>query len=81
MILFAPFYFILPVVTTSVWLKVVLFAALLSIMVGLILALLPRFKGGLFNLQISNRAEEAKFSDIGKHGVPPQNWKHRTTAK
>ncbi len=76
MVLFAPFYFILPVVETGLAVKILLWALLLSAMIGLAAILLPPFKAVLLNLQVRNRAEEAKFSKTGKHGQPPRNWKH-----
>ncbi|WP_018147045.1 DUF983 domain-containing protein [Henriciella marina] len=75
MIVFAPFYFILPMLEMAIWLKVVLFAVLLVCMIGVALALLPRFKAVLFNLQLANKAEEAQWESTGKHGTPPKNWK------
>ena len=76
MILFAPFYFILPMLSMALWLKILLWIVLLSAMIGLALLLLPPFKGVLFNLQLSNKAEEAKWESTGKHGKAPRNWKH-----
>ena len=75
MIVFAPFYFILPMLEMALWLKILGFAVLLGAMVGTALALLPLFKGVLFNLQLSNKAEEAQWESTGKHGAPPRNWK------
>jgi len=75
MILFAPFYFILPVIETSLPVKLLLWAILLLLMAGFCLSLLPRFKGVLFNLQVRHRAEEAKFESTGTHGAPPKNWR------
>jgi len=75
MILFAPFYFILPVIETSLPVKILLWGSLLGLMAGFCLALLPRFKGVLFNLQVRHRAEEAKFESTGTHGAPPKNWR------
>ena len=75
MILFAPFYFILPMADIGLWLKLGLWIMLLSSMIGLALALLPPFKAVLFNLQVRNRAEEAQWSKTGTHGKPPRNWK------
>ncbi|GGB60809.1 DUF983 domain-containing protein [Henriciella pelagia] len=74
MILFAPFYFILPMVSAPLVLKIVLWIILLSTMFGLALLLLPLFKAVLFNLQIRNRAEEAKWESTGSHGKPPRGW-------
>ena len=76
MILFAPFYFILPIVDVGIALKVALWIVLLSAMTGFCLTLLPMFKGVLFNLQIQHRAEEAKFESAGKHGSPPERWRY-----
>ncbi|MEM7328183.1 MAG: DUF983 domain-containing protein [Pseudomonadota bacterium] len=75
MILFAPFYFILPVVDAPWPILTLLWVALLSAMGGFCYALLPRFKGVLFNLQVRHKAEEAKFESTGTHGAPPKNWK------
>lgn len=75
MILFAPFYFILPMVETSLAIKILLWIGLLSAIILVCLALLPRFKGVLFNLQVQNKAEEAQFESTGTHGQPPRNWK------
>lgn len=75
MILFAPFYFILPVVDAPWPVLAGMWIVLLSSMAGVCLALLPRFKGVLFNLQVRHTAEEAKFESTGTHGAPPKNWK------
>ncbi|MEP1142209.1 MAG: DUF983 domain-containing protein [Henriciella sp.] len=76
MILFAPFYFILPIVETTLIVKLALWAALIGAMTLFCLTLLPRFKGVLFNLQVRHRAEEAKFESHGTHGAPPDKWKY-----
>lgn len=76
MILFAPFYFILPMVDAPLAVKIALWIILLGSMFGLALALLPPFKGVLFNLQLRNRAEEAQWESTGRHGTPPKGWKH-----
>ncbi|MEQ9314606.1 MAG: DUF983 domain-containing protein [Henriciella sp.] len=76
MILFAPFYFILPIIDVGIVVMVGLWIVLLSAMLGLSLALLPPFKAVLFNLQLRNRAEEAKWESTGRHGTPPKGWKH-----
>ncbi len=76
MILFAPFYFILPMLDIALPLKLLAWLVLLSAMGGFCLALLPRFKAVLFNLQVRNRAEEAKWSSTGTHGKPPRGWRH-----
>ena len=75
MILFAPFYFILPMVKAPLLILLLLWAALFLAMGAFCYLLLPRFKGVLFNLQVRHRAEEAKFQSTGKHGAPPKNWK------
>ena len=75
MIVFAPFYFILPMLETPLPLMLLGWVVLLSVMIGLALALLPPFKGVLFNLQVRNRAEEAQWASTGKHGAAPKNWK------
>ena len=74
MILFAPFYFILPMLPLPLPLMIGSWIVLLSMMIGLALFLLPPFKAVLFNLQVRNRAEEAKWESTGKHGSPPKNW-------
>ncbi|MEM5517339.1 DUF983 domain-containing protein [Henriciella sp. AS95] len=76
LILFAPFYFILPIVDVGLVTKVLLWIVLLSTMFGLVLALLPLFKGVLFNLQLRHRAEEAKWESTGRHGTPPNKRKN-----
>lgn len=76
MIVFAPFYFILPIADISLALKVTLMVALFFTMSGAIALLLPKFKAVLFNLQIQHRAEEANFESTGSHGKPPENWRH-----
>ena len=75
MIIFAPFYFILPMLSMPSALKVLAFIVLIGVMIGFALVLLPPFKAVLFNLQVRNRAEEAKWEHTGKHGTPPKNWK------
>lgn len=75
MILFAPFYFILPVIKAPVLVLIVLWTTLIAAMGGFCYLLLPRFKGVLFNLQVRHKAEEAKFESTGKHGTPPKNWR------
>ena len=76
MIVFAPFYYILPIADISIELKVLFMTVLLSVMGGSIGLLLPKFKAVLFNLQIQHRAEEANFESTGTHGKPPKNWRH-----
>ena len=76
MTVFAPFYFILPMMSVALPLKIGLWVALLSAMIGLALFMLPLFKAVLFNLQVRNRAEEAQWQSTGKHGDPPRDWKY-----
>ena len=76
MIVFAPFYFILPMLPLALPLMIGLWVMLLSTMLGLALFLLPIFKAVLFNLQLINKAEEAQWGSTGSHGKPPRNWKH-----
>lgn len=76
MMVYAPFYFILPIADISMGLKVFLMAVLFCAMSGTIVILLPKFKAILFNLQIKHRAEEASFESTGTHGKPPKNWRH-----
>lgn len=76
MIVFAPFYFLLPVIEAPFVLKLSLWTILLGSMGATVLFLLPKFKGVLFNLQIQHRAEEANFESTGSHGKPPRNWRN-----
>lgn len=76
MILFAPFYFILPIVDQPLPILIGLWVLLLGSMAAFTLLLLPKFKGVLFNLQVRHKAEEAHFESTGTHGQPPKNWKH-----
>lgn len=75
MILFAPFYFILPMVDAPLLILLSLWGLLISSISGFCYLLLPRFKGVLFNLQVRHKAEEAKFESTGTHGSPPGNWR------
>jgi uncharacterized protein (DUF983 family) len=76
MIVFAPFYFLLPILEAPLLMKIALWIGLLGTMILTGYLLLPRFKAILFNLQIQNQAEEAKFESTGSHGKAPKNWKH-----
>ena len=60
MILFAPFYFILPLVKLPLLPLMGLWGLLIASMVGFAWVLLPKFKGVLFNLQVRHKAEEAE---------------------
>ena len=76
MIVFAPFYFLLPIIELPLLISILAWVALLGTMALTSLLLLPRFKAVLFNLQVQNAAEEAKFESTGSHGKPPEGWKH-----
>ena len=76
MILFAPFYFILPLVELPLLPLIGLWVLLIATMIGFAGLLLPKFKGVLFNLQVRHKAAEASFESTGQHGQPPRNWKH-----
>jgi uncharacterized protein (DUF983 family) len=76
MIVFAPFYYMLPIADISIELKVLLMRVLICVMGGSIVFLLPKFKAILFNLQIQHRAEEANFESTGSHGKPPKKWRY-----
>jgi len=63
LILFGPFAFILPMTGWPVWALILSYIVLLSAAGALMLALLPRFKAVMMNLQLHHRAEEAQFDD------------------
>ena len=63
LILFAPIYFLLPVMGLPIWAVVIAYLVLAVAMVGVILALLPPAKAILLNLQLRHKAEEARFED------------------
>ncbi|MEO0721315.1 MAG: DUF983 domain-containing protein [Pseudomonadota bacterium] len=65
LIVLAPFYFVLPMLTLPIGLMALGYIAISAIAIGMCLALLPVFKATLFNLQIEHRAEEARFEDLG----------------
>lgn len=75
MIVFAPFFFLVPLIDVPLLVKIGLSVALVTAIIGFCLLLLPIFKGVLLNLQIDNRAEEANFESTGTHGKAPNNWK------
>lgn len=66
LVLFAPVYFLLPMLGIPLWLKALAYTVLIAACIGFCLALLPPLKGVLFNLQIHHRAEEAKWEDTGR---------------
>lgn len=74
LIVFTPMFTGLAVLSFPVAISALLFATLLTALIGSTLWLLPVFKAVLFNLQIYHRAEEGKFSFTGQHGVAPNNW-------
>ncbi|MCA8900934.1 MAG: DUF983 domain-containing protein [Hyphomonas sp.] len=61
LVLTAPFIFIVPMMSMPAAAKVVAFAVLCAVVIGLILALLPVAKAILLNLQLHHGAEEASF--------------------
>lgn len=61
LVLFGPFFFILPMTGWPLIGLVPAFALLLAACLAFILWLLRPFKGLLLNLQLANRAEEARF--------------------
>lgn len=63
LVLTAPFIFILPMVAMPIWAKVLLFAMLSAVVIGLILVLLPVAKAILLNLQLHHEAEQAHSDD------------------
>jgi len=63
LILFAPFFFFLPLLDWPMWAKVIGFIVLAALTMGFILWALRPFKAILLNLQLANRAEEAAFED------------------
>lgn len=66
LVLTAPFIFILPMISMPMGLKILAFAVLCAVVIGLILLLLPVAKAILFNLQLHHQAEQARFdSDDG----------------
>jgi len=64
-ILFAPFYFILPIADISISAKILGYVAVLAATAALVLWLLPIAKAVLFNLQIHHHAEQAQFENRG----------------
>lgn len=75
LIVFAPFFFLVPLIEAPILVKVLLSALIVGGIIGFCLMLLPIFKGVLLNLQVDNRAEEAHFESTGTHGKAPKNWK------
>ena len=63
LVLTAPFIFILPMISMPVWAKIIAFAVLCAVVIGLILLLLPVAKAILLNLQLHHQAEQASFGD------------------
>ncbi len=69
LILFAPVYFILPMMGLPLAGLIISYAVMLAACVGFCLALLPVVKALMLTLQIHHRAEEARFED---RGDPPR---------
>ena len=63
LILFAPFFFFLPLLDWPMWALVLGFLVLSALTLGFIMWALRPFKAVLLNLQLANRAEEAAFED------------------
>lgn len=61
LIIFGPFFFILPLTQWPLIALIPAFALVLGACLGFILWLLRPFKALLLNLQLSHKAEEAKF--------------------
>ena len=67
LVLLAPFLFLLPMSPLSVPAKIIAFATLCLVLVGLCLILLPVAKAVLLNLQLHHGAEQVTASDIEDH--------------
>lgn len=78
LIIFTPAFVIAGILPETTIGFVISMTIMSIICLGVILLLLPPFKGVLFNLQIHHRAEEGKFSSFGEHGVVPENCKRNT---
>jgi len=70
LILTGPFLFILPMMTIPLWAKVIAFAVLCAVVIGMSLALLPIAKAILLNLQLHHDATEAKAGIDVDNGAP-----------
>ncbi|MDJ0920517.1 MAG: DUF983 domain-containing protein [Henriciella sp.] len=75
MIVFAPFYFILPMVEMPIFGAILAWTVLIGLMGSFTYFLLPRFKAVLFNLQTRHKAEEAQFESTGRHGSAANSHK------
>jgi uncharacterized protein (DUF983 family) len=64
LILTAPFIFIVPMIAMPLWIKIITFAVLCGVVIGLILLLLPVAKAILLNLQLHHDATEVKAADV-----------------
>ncbi len=64
LILTAPFIFILPMISMPLGWKILAFAVMCAVMIGLILGLLPIAKAILLNLQLHHGATEVKATDV-----------------
>ncbi|MCI4644798.1 MAG: DUF983 domain-containing protein [Hyphomonadaceae bacterium] len=63
LILFGPFYFLLPLVDWPVWALALALLTLTGAMLGFIFWALRPFKAILLNLQLANNAAPAEFED------------------
>ena len=63
LILFGPFFFLLPLAPWPMWGLVTGFIVLAVVMLAFIFWILPPFKAVLLNLQFANKAAPAEFED------------------
>ena len=63
LIVFGPFYFLLPLADWPIWGLVLGFLVLTAAMLGFIFWALRPFKAVLLNLQLANKAAPAEFED------------------
>lgn len=63
LIFFAPFGFIIPMADQPVWWKILMMLGLAIVTIIASLVLLPKAKSLLMALQLSNKAEQARFED------------------
>ncbi len=63
LILFGPFAFILPLTQWPVWVLILAYIALLTVMMVFVLWLLRPLKAIMLNLQLRHSAQEARFEE------------------
>jgi len=63
LIVFAPVYFLMPLLELPGWAMAIAYILLIAACIGFCLALLQPFKGVLANLQLHHQAEEARFEE------------------